>query len=415
MDSQDATTRKDTVEDRTRYLRKVSFLQHASDQVLESIATVMQFETAPAGHEIIKKGEHGDTMYFVAGGAVRVHDGDTNLTTLESGDMFGEIAALSPKPRTASITAEVDCALYSINQQLLYEVFDREPGAARSIIQGLCEHESNFAQEVSERTAQIHKLEAEMEIGRRIQKGFLPSAPLEVPGWNIDSYFKAAREVAGDFFDYFEVRSCGAMAVVLGDVCDKGVGAALFMTLFRSLIRSNAQSFDFTSDGGASTVSPTYDQVLGQTVRIVNQYVAGTHANDSMFATLFIALINPKTGELAYINAGHEAACLIARGGEIRRLDSTGPVVGLFAEAKYGVENARMGQGEVLLVFSDGISEAKNELDQEFGDEQVVESLRNKTSAEEAVSSLVAAAADFAGAAKQFDDITVLAVERHSL
>lgn len=415
------SARKETgavINSRVDYLKRTRFLKSASDQLIHRLTEEMNMIQVPAGKRVVEKGETGDTMYFVVDGVVLVHDGNVELTRLGSGDIFGEIAALSDQRRTASITADTDSLLYTISRESLYKVLNEQPGSARSIIQGLCDNESQFVKEVIHQAVKIRVLERELEIGRRIQKGFLPHAEITIDGWDIESYFNPAHEVAGDFYDYFEIKSLGCMAMVIGDVCDKGVGAALFMTLFRSLIRSSALSFDYTNWGNrdnAQYQSPSFADVLDYSIRLVNQYVAITHEKDSMFTTVFFALLDPKTGEFSYINAGHEAPCIISAGGEIRRLETTGPIVGLFTEAKHLVKNDRIEKGEVLLSFTDGISEAKNYKNVEFGEDRVLEILKLvSTDVKKAVSELVTAVNEFVGGAKQFDDITVLAVERHT-
>ena len=399
------------------YLRHTRFLRFASDRVVHRLAKEMEMTTVSAGSRIVEKGEDGDAMYFIVDGVVRVHDGNVDLSRLSAGAIFGEIAALSSQRRTASITADTDCMLYMVSQESIYNIIEEQPEAARSIIQGLCDNESQFVKEVIHQAVKIRVLERELEIGRRIQKGFLPHAELSIEGWDIESYFKPAHEVAGDFYDYFEIKSLGCMAMVVGDVCDKGVGAALFMSLFRSLIRSSALSFDYTEwENGdrEKYTSPGFEDVLSYSIRLVNQYVATTHAKDSMFATIFFALLEPETGKFSYINAGHEAPCLIASNGEITRLETTGPIVGLFTQAQHSVKSGKIAKGEVLLSFTDGISEAKNYKGEEFGEERVIDIFRSGGSGViEAVSKLVSAVSEFTGSTKQFDDITVLAVERH--
>jgi hypothetical protein len=417
IESEIKTADSTTDDIRAGHLKRTRFLQFASDELVYRLAQEMEMIQVPAGTRIVVKGDEGDTMYFVVDGLVRVHDGNVDLSRLSAGSTFGEIAALSTQRRTASITADTDSLLYKINQESLYNVINEQPGAARYIIQGLCDNDSQFVKEVIHQAVKIRVLERELEIGRRIQNGFLPHAELVIEGWDIESYFKPAHEVAGDFYDYFEIKSLGCMAMVIGDVCDKGVGAALFMTLFRSLIRSSALSFDFaewSNRDDKKNSSPGFADVLDYSIRLVNQYVATTHAKDSMFATVFFALLDPKTGDFSYINAGHEAPCLISPRGKITRLETTGPIVGLFTEAQHRVESGKIAEGEVLLSFTDGISEAKNYKNIEFGEEKVLDILKPcESGVKEAVTTLVAAVNEFVGSAKQFDDITVLAVERH--
>ena len=406
-----------SVNNKIAYLQSTRFFQYASERLIQRLSESLDMLRVSTGSRIVDKGDDGDIMYFVVEGTVRVHDDNVVLHKLGAGDIFGEIAALSQQRRTASITAESDTLLYTIDQASFYNVLAEQPEAARSIIQGLCDNESQFVKDVIQQAVKVNVLERELEIGQRIQKGFLPSDTLKIEGWEIEGYFKAAREVAGDFYDYFEIKSLGCVAIVIGDVCDKGVGAALFMSLFRSLIRSSALSQDFaqsTNTEQNNRPAPECGDILGHSIRLVNQYVATTHAKDSMFATIFFALLNPATGEFSYINAGHESPCIISPNGNITRLPTTGPVVGLFTQAQHGIKSGRIEEGEILLSFTDGISEAKNNHSEEFGDERVLDSFKQTScGAKETISKLVSAVNGFVGDAKQFDDITVLAVERH--
>src|SRR5512136_2504622 len=154
----------------------------------------------------------------------------------------------------------------------------------------------------------LKSLERELEIAREIQMSFLPSKLPQVAGWEIAAYFKAAREVAGDFYDAFLLPD-GNLACVIGDVCGKGVGAALFMTLFRSLIRATATSDLARRDPDLNALSPA--ECLQHVVAFTNRYVAHTHGAAGMYATLFIGLFNPQTGLLTYINGGNEPALLV--------------------------------------------------------------------------------------------------------
>ncbi|MEM8557273.1 MAG: response regulator, partial [Bacteroidota bacterium] len=143
--------------------------------------------------------------------------------------------------------------------------------------------------------AYTESLSRELEIGRQIQRGFLPSELPTAPGWDLAARFRPAREVAGDFYDAFWVdESAGTrrIALVIADVCDKGVGAALFMTLFRSLLRSIAQ---------VRPTGRTDAEHVRATVATVNDYIATTHGDANMFATVVLVLLDPETGRLVYV------------------------------------------------------------------------------------------------------------------
>ena len=161
-------------------------------------------------------------------------------------------------------------------------------------------------------------LQRELDIGRRIQSGFLPESIPQPAGWQIAAAFEPARQVAGDFYDVFPLPG-GCIAVVVADVCDKGVGAALYMALFRSLLRSSALASPPGEESAAT---------LLRSLNLTNDYIAETHGSANMFATIFAAAIDPASGAMAYINAGHEPPMLIAEG-TIERLRPTGPAAGM--------------------------------------------------------------------------------------
>jgi len=251
----------------------------------------------------------------------------------------------------------------------------------------------------------LKSLEREMEIGREIQKGFLPSGMPRVDGWEITAYFKAAREVAGDFYDAFYLSSEQQVCLVIADVCDKGVGAALFMTLFRSLLRFTLQAADVLGERSPAAR-------LKNAAALTNNYIANTHGDTGMFATVFCGLLDPVDGVLAYVNAGHENPLLLHPNGECARLRSTGPALGAIAGAGFSVEEVRMEAGDLLFAFTDGAPDALSPVGDRFGRERLLAHVGPGTSAEELLAGINARLSVFVGEAEQFDDITMLAIRR---
>jgi sigma-B regulation protein RsbU (phosphoserine phosphatase) len=254
-------------------------------------------------------------------------------------------------------------------------------------------------------------LERELEIGREIQAGFLPETLPLVEGWEIAASLMSAREVAGDFYDAFELPD-GTIGLVIADVCDKGVGAALFMTLFRSLIRITAsqESYERTSqaNGSLSTVGR-----LQRTISLTNNYIAETHYDSGMFATLFFGILNPRDGRLTYINGGHEPPLIIHAGQVRESLFRTGPAVGALADCRFDVRVAQLQPGEMLLAFTDGAPEAKDLHGEFFGRERLLEIFgQSSRSAEEMVKAVEAELRGHIDGATQFDDITLFAMRR---
>lgn len=251
----------------------------------------------------------------------------------------------------------------------------------------------------------LKSLERELEIGREIQKGFLPSKLPEVDGWEIAAYFKAAREVGGDFYDAFYLESEQQICLVIADVCDKGVGAALFMTLFRSLLR-------FTI--GAAELFGEYSpaEKLEHAVALTNNYIVCTHGDTSMFSTVFVGLLDPKDGKLTYINAGHEHPLVVNSSRVCTRLKPTGPAVGIIPDVLFHVQEVQLQPGDLFFAFTDGAPDALNADGNSFSREGLISLLNNQTSAETLLARISHQLHEHIGGARQFDDITLLTVRK---
>ena len=248
-------------------------------------------------------------------------------------------------------------------------------------------------------------LEREMEIAREIQAGFLPDQLPVIAGWDMAACFLPARRVGGDFYDAFPLHGGLRIGMVVADVCDKGVGAALFMALFRSLIRAFAERTRFLDDDAA--------EQMRQLVDHVNGYIARTHGSANMFATLFFAILDPASGALIYVNGGHEPPILIGKAGVITRLDPTGPAVGMMAELKFRVERQSIGCGETLVIYTDGVTDARDRAANPFSEERLLALLSPaEPSAAATIARMQDAVFQHIDGATQFDDITVLAVHR---
>ncbi len=253
----------------------------------------------------------------------------------------------------------------------------------------------------------LKSLERELEIGREIQSGFLPKEIPQPAGWEIRAHFQAAREVAGDFFDVFEITP-GQIGFLLGDVTDKGVGSALYMALYRSLLRVAMLSDTFAEDPEV-TECTTPEECLLRAVRLVNHYICRFHET-ALFATLFFGILSTETGRICYINAGHDRPYLL-RGGRIQmEIEPTGPVVGVLKEAAYKVETFLLEPGDRLVVYSDGIPDAQNPQGEMFGHTRFREVLEDDPG--EAFTNLLRAIDTYIGEGSQFDDITLLIVGR---
>jgi serine phosphatase RsbU (regulator of sigma subunit) len=270
-------------------------------------------------------------------------------------------------------------------------------------------------------------LNNELEKGRQIQINFLPAQLLQMPGWETAAFFKPARQVAGDFYDIFQLPE-GLVGFVVADVCDKGVGAALFMALFRSLIRifSGQTSLNglplscsdtFFDDSEQlepdPTIDPNHFKAL-KAVQLTNKYIALNHGELAMFATLFFGILDPETGKLSYINGGHEPLYIINSGGGVKaQLTTTGPSVGIESTLSFEIQQTQIEPGDILLGYTDGVTEASAADGSFFSVEKLWSILDTPAaSVNELLDRIADSLQEHIGEADQFDDITLLAIQR---
>lgn len=254
------------------------------------------------------------------------------------------------------------------------------------------------------------RMQHDLEVGARIQRDFLPDALPQVPGYSLAARFEPAREVGGDFYDAFRLGD-GRVALVLGDVCDKGVGAALFMALFRSLIRAvmGTQRMPSADD----SLADLERRVLG-VVAATNDYIATTHGRTNMFATLFVGALDPASGHIVYVNGGHEPPRLVSAAGGVRAmLPPTGPAVGMLPEIPFAAAHCTLAPGEALLVLSDGVTESRAPDGALLGDEAADALLAEPAAdADALLDRFVAAVHAHAAGDAAADDVTLLAIRR---
>jgi len=267
-------------------------------------------------------------------------------------------------------------------------------------------------------------MEKELEVGRKIQSSFFPELLPTLPGWEIATYFQAANQVAGDFYDAFFLSNRKAVGLVIADVCDKGVGSALFMALIRSLIRV----FSGQTHLCDTYIADNQDRVEGITARrdtniidptnaliavaLTNDYIDQNHSLMSMFATLFFGVLDPETGLLTYINAGHEPPIVVGSSGVKAELLPTGPAVGMMPDAKFSIKEVRLEPGDILIGFTDGVTEALSPGGEFFGKKRLRSILEQPAaSATELLERIKTSLSVYTENATQNDDITLLAVQ----
>jgi sigma-B regulation protein RsbU (phosphoserine phosphatase) len=245
------------------------------------------------------------------------------------------------------------------------------------------------------------KMAQELALAGEVQKSFFPQEMPNIPGWQLTVTMKSARETSGDFFDWILLPR-GYVGILMADVVDKGVAAALFMALSWSLLRTYAGDF------------PAHPETV---LTSVNQrLVADTSAKQ--FVTVFYAVLDPATGRLVYSNAGHTPPIVVNAntGDVIHRLEHTGKPLGLFEEEIWEQKAVELVPGDLMVIYTDGITEAQNEEGEFFDEIRLVESVQShlESPAQNLVDALLTDVQSFMGETSQSDDIALAVLNQES-
>ncbi|GLX05327.1 PP2C family protein-serine/threonine phosphatase [Microbispora sp. NBRC 16548] len=292
----------------------------------------------------------------------------------------------------------------------------------------MCDVERHRLARVAEEAAlavSLRQYERELRIAQEIQEGFLPSDLPCAPGWEIDVRFRPARAVAGDFYDAFPLLQGRRLSIVVADVCDKGVGAALFMALIRTLLRHTAEhAGQWNLFDGLPPLEALARDVRQESPALVpgaapllqamtgtNRYMTSNH--QGYFATVFFGVLDPESGCLLYANGGHNPPLLRRAGGRLERLQVTGPAVGLHPDSEFRLAEVRLDPGDVLLAYTDGVTDSRDPEGEFYGEDRLSALVRGLAGT--SLGLLERVEADVRAHLRdgeQYDDITMLALRR---
>jgi sigma-B regulation protein RsbU (phosphoserine phosphatase) len=253
--------------------------------------------------------------------------------------------------------------------------------------------------------AKAHAItDAQLEEARRIQADFLIRDLPSSPQVELAAKFQPAYQIGADWYDALERD--GIVFMVVADVCDKGVPSALYMSVFRSLLRlSLVKEWDLCHDPGST---------ICRAIGTVNTYMAETHGSTAMFATAFVGAYDPQHQRLSYVVAGHEAP-LVLQGDQLQSLKLGGPALGLFPAATFQPGQCQLQAGGLLFAFSDGLPDARTPTGESFGQARIASLLQtrpsNRWTAAELVQQFQQTVQDHISTAEQFDDLTLLSLK----
>jgi sigma-B regulation protein RsbU (phosphoserine phosphatase) len=417
-------------------------LGQMSEPALKSLMSRGVLVEIGADEHLVRQGDQSDAAYLLVDGEVDVlienSYGSVHLTRLSTGAVLGEIGVFTGLPRNASVIARGPVRAVRIGRDDMLVAGYDSPQFIRSIMgtlgQSIYNYNNalgvftnalraiedrnfdlrllndlmypipeliNFSQafrRIAEQIVSRRARNREMDSAAAIQRAFLPD-PTSMGGHNsrfeIHAEMRPAKEVGGDLYDFFFVDE-DKLVITIGDVVDKGVPASLFMAVTQSVVRLVLRQ------GGD----------LSRQINAANDLLL-SYNKETMFVTLFCAVIDLAKGVMTYCNCGHNAPLLMRKSEDVfERLESTGIPMGLDFGVEYFTREIPLGSGDCLVLFTDGITEAMNGQNEQFGEMRLEQTVRKWRELPPCrlVNLIIDAAREFAADAPQSDDMTCLSL-----
>lgn len=408
--------------DDRKLLAQVPLFSSLSPDAIQQLAIMLHTHEAPAGTVLFREDEHGDHFYVVRQGEIEIIKalGTPNeqiIAVRKPGEFVGEMSLFNRDGlRTASVRARTPARFWVMTRNDFDELLHRYPLLAYEMVrvqsQRLGNAHNNSMRNLIEKNrllqaaydelqaaqAQIiekEKLEKELQVAARIQASLLPAAMPQLPGYDFGAVMSPARAVGGDWFDFIPLDDAH-LGIVIGDVSDKGVPAAIFMAQTHALLRAAA----------APAITPR------ETLLRVNQHLRQMSAA-GMFVTVLYGILDSATGDFVYARAGHELPLLCTADGVVlHQTMNQALVLGLYSDPAIDEQTLRIPSGGTLLLFTDGATEGRNPSREFFGNARLEAELRacHAQSGAAVCERIRRALLDFQATGQQQDDITLVAV-----
>lgn len=383
----------------------IKILQHLPPDQTESLLAHADIRILQDGEILLSPEVANRYFYVLLSGKLKVAldnpDSPQPLAVAE-GECVGEMSIIDGSPVSAYVIADGIAELLRVHEENFWQAVNESPGIARNLMHIMAERmrgQHEVARKSLKQQMELEHLAKELGHARRIQASMLPSRdPLlpDHPQLDIAASMEPAREVGGDYYDVFALDQ-NHVAIAIGDVSGKGMPASLFMV--ETLTRLRVEL--------TSRVSFPLDYI----VRRVNSELAKD--NDTcMFTTLFLAVIDVTTGEMEYINGGHNHPLYAAQESPFRYLQiPNGMLIGVYDEAPLETQYLSLSKGDQFVLYTDGVTEAENADRELFSDERLEETLNlsSQQSARQVIADIRTAVSEYAGDALQSDDITMVA------
>lgn len=394
-------------ERRTTHSLNESALFHGTPgEIVDEIIARCELRSCKAQEVLFAAGEHHRCVLLAVQGHLEVHldgPGSPMYVDLGPGECVGELSVADGKPISAWVVAGTDCKVLVIPEPVFVDRVLAVPTIARNLVVILSERMRRSNLQIVARTRAAVELEAlqrELAIAREIQASMLPTAPLFPSNAGIrgHGYMRAAQQVGGDFYDAF-LLSDGRAFLAVGDVCNKGTPAALFMVRTLTILRSEASAVETDTERHLARLAARCNDLL-------------TQSNDAQqFVTVFCAIVDPKSRTMHYVSMGHCPPLLRIPGGEVRLIATPrNPLAGIVPGLNFSVGSMKLSAGALVVLYTDGVTEAENADGAMFDERALLDVIAAlpDTDVDSCVERIVAAVDQFSAGHPQSDDITLL-------
>ncbi len=393
---------------------------------LEHLQSTMQVRHLESGEILFREGQIGRHFYVIADGQLEILMGaetpeELVLNVIGTGEYLGEMSLIVPDgERSATARARVKTVLLSMSRDEFTALLEHHPLLAQSMVSVLSERlestnvatfrdltEKNRALQkaynelkaAQEQLIEKERLERELQVAAEIQLSILPTVLPSHPSCDFGARILPARQVGGDFYDIFHVGE-NKVAVLIGDVTDKGVPAAIFMARSHALIVAE------------SDTSKDPEQVL----KSVNTHITKLEKT-SQFVTVTYGMLDINSYQFTYARAGHEPALLLEPDGKVTRIPyKPGMAIGLWNDIIIDVDTIMLPPNATLFIYTDGMTDCRNPAGEAFGLENTMQTLAQATemSAQEVCDFMLKSLQNYQSNAPQDDDITLVAIRTHA-
>ncbi|HIE27113.1 TPA: cyclic nucleotide-binding domain-containing protein, partial [Candidatus Poribacteria bacterium] len=342
--------------DKITFLKTTNLFAETPESLLMQISDSMQEIEMKRGTTIFCEGDVGDAIYLVVHGTVGVEKNGIKLVTRSSGECFGEFALLDERPRSASAIAETDALLLRLEQKDFQKAISQTPKLAYTIFKILT---GKLRQDVAvqvEAAREQERWRQDIRRAQEIQMAMLPQSDLSTEKIEISGYCRPAADVGGDYYDYL-LLSDDKLAIIICDVTGHGFYSGLFVAMAKSCLHTQAK----------------IDYSVEKIMEAMNRTVSFSMQSGLLITCCYI-IMDFQNRILSYSNAGHPYPYHYSQSTDsLERLVSTDMLLGIpgFEESKFTKEERKWGKGDLLLLYSDGITEAEDANEEPFGDERL--------------------------------------------